>query len=46
MIDTKLEDCRQKISTLNQDDKLRIIYTWVKQDFINLKQFKLLLKDM
>ena len=43
MIDFKIEDCKDKLINISEDEQLRLIYTWVKQDFINLKQFKKLI---
>lgn len=42
MVDYKIEDCKDKLSKLSKEECLRLIYTWVKQDYINLKQFKVL----
>ena len=38
----KLEDCKTKLQPLDEDDKLKMIYQWVKQEHITLSQFKML----
>ena len=40
MVDCKVENCRGKLANFSKDEALGIIYAWVKQDFISLKQFK------
>ncbi len=40
MLDYKIEDCKMKISKLPKDEAMKLIFTWIKQDYINLKQFK------
>ncbi len=40
MIDYKVEDCKDKLSKLSKEEALRVIYGWVKQEFISLRQFK------
>ena len=42
MKDFKLEDCKIKLQPLDEDDKLKMIYQWVKQEYITLAQFKML----
>ena len=42
MKDFKLEDCKTKLQPLDEDDKLKMIYQWVKQEYITLAQFKML----
>lgn len=45
MKDYKLDDCINKLKTIEcVDDRLQIIWNWMKQDHINLQQFKLLIK--
>lgn len=39
MKDFKLEDCKDKLSKLSKKEALKLIYKWVKQEFINLHQF-------
>lgn len=39
MIDYKIEDCKDKLAKHSKEEALRIIYGWVKQDFICLRQF-------
>jgi hypothetical protein len=42
MKDLKLDDLKAKLQPLDDDDKLKIIYQWVKQEYITLTQFKML----
>jgi hypothetical protein len=42
MKDFKLEDCKIKLQPLDEDDKFKMIYQWVKQEHITLAQFKML----
>ncbi len=42
MKDFKLEDCKIKLQPLDEDDKLKLIYEWVKTNYITLNQFKML----
>jgi len=44
MIDSKLEICKIKLDGLSKDEKLKMIYMWVKQGHINLSYFKKLLE--
>lgn len=46
MKDFNLEDCRNKLMKLKDNDKISLLYQWVKTDVINLKQFKLLLTEL
>lgn len=43
MKDFKLEDCIDKLQLLDEDDKLKMIYQWVKQEHISLAQFRKLI---
>ena len=40
MIDFKIMNCKDKLSKLSKDESLKIIYGWIKQNHITLKQFK------
>lgn len=42
MKDFKLENFKIKLLPLDEDDKLKMIYMWVKQEYITLAQFKML----
>lgn len=44
MKDFKLEDYIKKLESLDKDDSVRMIWQWMKQGDINLKQFKILVK--
>lgn len=43
MEDFKLRDYIEKLKSLDEDDKLKMVYQWVKQNVINLEQFKKLI---
>lgn len=42
MNDFKLKDCISKIENLNNEERIKIIWGWIKQGHINLSQFKIL----
>lgn len=44
MKDFKLEYYIKKLESLDKDDSVRMIWQWMKQGDINLKQFKILVK--
>jgi hypothetical protein len=46
MLDIKVEDCKLKLEPLSMDDRIKNIYMWVKQNHINLKQFKVLIYNI
>ena len=43
MVDYKVEDLKEKIKQLSIDETYRLIYMWIKQEHINLKQFRALI---
>lgn len=43
MKDFILEDCRTKLQALPHEAQVKMIWMWIKQDHINIKQFEELL---
>ncbi len=46
MKDLKLIECREKIQWYHPDDQAAILYMWIKQDHISMRQFTLLYGEL
>ena len=45
-VDYKLIDCLEKLKNRPHDEKIRLLYMWVKQGFIGLQLFKRLIESV
>ena len=43
LTENELFDMQMKLRKLNSDEKARLVWMWIKQDHINLKEFQKLL---